>query len=322
MSAVLVLLFCGIFFPSQVLSQKVIEPGQLTRVDPPAENSGTPKKQPVITPFTHVSVESPRLTNVQPLLEDVLMEYLTYVLLAFTLCLSTCYAVSAKTYKIYIDPGHYEGDDRTETEIETNLAVGLRLRSLLENDTDSGVTWAILMSRCNSHSREPYLNSPRKRAIDANEFGADLFLSIHCNGDGPDATGTETFWCGHCTERFELPIPEGAIKYNKENAEGSKNFANLVQRHMAQHGEWHSRHQGVGRLDHTYPYFQKRFWKYRGHLPILLYLKVPGCLNEIGFVSNSKDKAKLKSDCWRDRFAEAYRDAIYEYFDLELPISV
>ena len=224
-------------------------------------------------------------------------------------------------YNIYIDPGHYKNDGSNKTEIETNLAVGLKLRSLLENDTSSGVTWKIRMSRCSSRSRESHLNSPPKRAINANNFDADLFLSIHCNSGPSEATGTETFWCGHYTEHSNPPIPENAIIPN-EDAKKSENFANLVQKHMARRGEWHSRHKGVGKLDDTYPYFQKRFRDYGGHLPILLYLKVPGCLNEIGFYTNCTDKAKLESDSWRNRFAKAYRDAIYEYFKLEPPSCV
>lgn len=253
------------------------------------------------------------------------MKYLVHAMLTFVLLLSTFQTSGARTHKIYIDPGHYEGDrNKTKTEIKTNLAVGLKLYQLLKNDTSSGVSWEILMSRSGSDSRtsnpEPRLelNIPTHRAIDANQFKADLFLSIHCNGDGPDASGTETFWCGHYTEDPEPPIPENAIIPNP-NAEKSRDFADLVQKHMAKRGQWISRHQGIGKLDHTYQHFQDTYPAYQGHLPILLYLRVPGCLNEIGFVTNPKDKAKLESDYWRNRFAEAYRDAIYEYFDLELP---
>ena len=253
------------------------------------------------------------------------MKYLIYAMLTFALFLGTFQTSDARTHKIYIDPGHYEGDtDKTETEIETNLEVGLKLYQLLKNDTSSGVSWEILMSRYGPDSRtsnpEPRLdlNIPTHRAIDANQFEADLFLSIHCNGDGPGATGTETFWCGHHTEDPQPPIPENAITPN-ENEKKSKAFADLVQKHMAERGQWRSRHQGIGYLDHTYQHFQNKYPAYQGHLPILLYLRVPGCLNEIGFVTNPADKAKLESDYWRNRFAEAYRDAIYEYFDLELP---
>lgn len=239
------------------------------------------------------------------------MKYLAYILLTFTLCLSAVQAVNARTHKIYIDPGHYEGDERTETEIETNLAVGLKLKELLENDTSSGVTWKILMSRYNSDSRERKLNNPTQRAIDANNFGADLFLSIHCNAGPPTATGTETFWCDRNIENRKYTLDK--------NAEANKKFADIVQKHMAKRGDWHSRHNGLGQLDRDYPHFQKTYPRFGGHLPILLYLKAPGCLNEIGFVTHDSDKVKLLSDHWRNKFAEAYRDAIYEYFHLPLP---
>ena len=253
------------------------------------------------------------------------MRYLGHTMLTFALLLSTFQTSGARTHKIYIDPGHYEGNkNKTETEIETNLEVGLKLYQLLKNDTSSGVSWEILMSRYGPNPRtsnpEPPLDLdiPTHRAIDANRFKADLFLSIHCNGDGPGATGTETFWCDHYTQDPAPPIPENAILPN-ENAKKSEDFANLVQKHMAKRGNWWSRHDGEAVLDHTYPHFQDTYPDYQGHLPILLYLRVPGCLNEIGFVTNPADKAKLESDYWRNRFAEAYRDAIYEYFDLELP---
>lgn len=241
------------------------------------------------------------------------MKYLAYTLLTSMLCLSTFQTVNARTHKIYIDPGHYVGDNRTETEIKTNLEVGLKLKVLLENDTSSGVTWNILMSRYNSHSRKRELNDPTQRAIDANDFGesgADLFLSIHCNAGG--GTGTETFWCDHYLD----PGPPAEVIINEKNRENSERFAKLVQKHMTKRGDWENRRSIV---DHDYPHFQERFRKNGGHLPILLYLKVPGCLNEIGFVDNPNDETKLLSDHWRNKFAEAYRDAIYEYFHLPLP---
>ena len=210
--------------------------------------------------------------------------------LASTLDLSTSQAAGGRIYRIYIDPGHYAGDNRTETEIETNLAVGLRLKELLESDTSSGVTWEICMSRDNSHSRKPKLDSPPERGIDANNFGADLFLSIHCNAGG--GTGTETFWCDHYLD----PGPPAEVIIDERNRENSKRFATLVQKHMAEQGDWRNRRCMV---DHDYPTFQKRFKKNGGHVPILLYLKVPGCLNEIGFVDHPDDKKKLLNDDWR-----------------------
>lgn len=64
------------------------------------------------------------------------------------LCFGILHFASAQRIrKIYIDPGHYKGHpERRWQEIETNLAVGLTLRALLENDTSSGIIWEIRMS--------------------------------------------------------------------------------------------------------------------------------------------------------------------------------
>ena len=68
--AALVLLLC-VFFLSQVPSQKVTESHQRILADHSAESYRVSDRPPVITPFTHVSVENLRLTNVRPLPEDV-----------------------------------------------------------------------------------------------------------------------------------------------------------------------------------------------------------------------------------------------------------
>ena len=44
-------------------------------------------------------------------------------------------------------------------------------------------------------------------------------------------------------------------------------------------------------------------------------------MNEIGFVDTPTNAAKLRDDQWRDQFALAYRDAIYEFFQDQLPQS-
>lgn len=195
-------------------------------------------------------------------------------------------------YRIYIDPGHYVGDDRTDLEIETNLAVGLKLKELLSTDE----RWEILMSRENGE----VITSLADRAKHANEFKADLLISIHCNAGG--GTGTETFWCDSKTDNSLDP-----------DGKKSEKFARLVQRHMADRGKWHSR-----RVVEDYSYLKDENGK-PYHLAILRYTRAPGCLNEIGFVDNNADCKKLKNDQWRCKFALAYRDAIYEYFGLKPP---
>ena len=257
------------------------------------------------------------------------MKYTVRSLFVLFLCFTLLRTVTAEIYKIYIDPGHYRGDDRTLDEIKTNLAVGLKLRALLERDPFPDVTFKVNMSREGPDSKkistekssyELNLNQPRHRAQDANNFKADLFISIHCNG-GMDS-GTETFWCDESSDLKDgdFRFPTKFVPKEARVIADSKRFANLVQKHMMDHGDWDNvRHGGKEVLDRTYPHFQKVYSSFGGHLPILLRLRVPGCLSEIGFVDNPDDLPKLLSEYWRNRFAEAYRDAIYDFFGLMRP---
>ena len=213
------------------------------------------------------------------------MKCLTSGLIILVLC---WIALPTIAQKIYIDPGHFVGDGRTKLEIETNLAVALKLKELLSMDE----RWEIEMSRGNGK----VIESLADRVRDANESNADLLISIHCNAGG--GTGTETFWCDH---KKDMGLdPDG---------KRSKEFAHSVQKHMVKRGEWRDR-----RVVEDSSYLRDRNGK-PYHLYILQNSQAPACLNEIGFVDNDEDRKKLEDDEWREKFALAYRDAIYEYFD-------
>ncbi len=202
--------------------------------------------------------------------------------------------------KIYIDPGHFIGGKRCDLEIETNLAIALKLKKLLSMDEG----WEIEMSRENGK----VIESLPDRVKDANEFNADLLISIHCNAVGDDcdadlqATGTETFWCDDKIDRGLDP-----------DGKKSKEFAHLVQKHMVKRGEWLDR-----RVVEDFSYLRDENGN-PYHSYILQNSQAPACLNEIGFVDNAEDRKKLEDDQWREKFALAYRDAIYEYFDRQPP---
>ncbi|MEM9800741.1 MAG: N-acetylmuramoyl-L-alanine amidase [Planctomycetota bacterium] len=98
--------------------------------------------------------------------------------------------------RIYIDPGHGGSDPgaigNAIVEKEINLDVALRLREQLEADTldtFGGGTWEVRMSRTTDQTV-----SLSQRAIDANNWPADRFVSIHHNAFTSSlANGTETF---------------------------------------------------------------------------------------------------------------------------------
>ncbi len=180
---------------------------------------------------------------------------------------------------VVIDPGHgiltdgKNGDGRTTTEIETSLAVGLILRNLIRENTD----WKVYMTRTNN-DRGSWI-SVNKRATMANDWEADVLISIHCNAGG--GTGTETFWCD-----------EYAISPTND-----QRLAREVQKLSSRHGEWKDRRvtDDISFLNYD--------------LGVLKYSSAPSCLNEIGFVDSS-DKDKLLDREWRKKFAMAYFNAL------------
>ena len=98
--------------------------------------------------------------------------------------------------RIFVDAGHGGTDPGAIgngiVEKELNLEVALRLRDLLEADTEDtsgGGEWEVMMTRTTDASVP--LSS---RTNAANNWPADRFVSIHHNAFGSSiASGTETF---------------------------------------------------------------------------------------------------------------------------------
>jgi N-acetylmuramoyl-L-alanine amidase len=196
------------------------------------------------------------------------------------LILVGCLVLTSQTYGqiVVLDAGHgytasgSNPDGRTDTENSTALAVALKARTLMQNECAG---WTVYLTRS---TRNGWI-SLTQRVTMSNSWGADRFISIHCNAGG--GTGTETFWC------------------NRSNASQTRNtaFSAEVQRRMVQYGSWTNRRSVE---DNTYLGY---------HLTVLTGNNAPGCLNEIGFVDSS-DETKLLSDSWRNKFAQAYQVAL------------
>jgi N-acetylmuramoyl-L-alanine amidase len=112
-------------------------------------------------------------------------------------------SLSLEDLTVAIDPGH--GGNQPGAlgssglmEKDVNLDVALRLKEILEQ---TGVTPLLTRSDDNSTlpitNREELGSELRNRTRIANEAGADLFVSIHCNSSPRRNTrsGTETYYC-------------------------------------------------------------------------------------------------------------------------------
>ena len=115
-----------------------------------------------------------------------------------------------------------------------------------------------------------------ERALIANQAKADLFVSVHCNSvDDESAHGMEVYYYTHASE-------------------ASKRVARVIyDRLLPVCG---LRGRGIKSKD----------------LAVLRETVMPAVLVELGFISNDNDRAKLVSDEWQERAAEAIAAGIME----------
>lgn len=204
------------------------------------------------------------------------------------------FSFSANSQIIYIDPGHGYGattsnnpDGRTATEIESALAVGLRVKTLLTNSCPSVIVHMSRTTNINGWS------SVSARALQAQNWNADRLLSLHCNADGDatnDASATST---ATGTETYYGTDPE--LTPNTQSAAVNKAYATKVQAEVALKASMVSRNGGVPFNRNNLGIFGR---------------STTACLNEMGFVDNASNKAKLLSETGRDNFALGFFTAL------------
>jgi len=181
--------------------------------------------------------------------------------------------------KICIDPGHGGSDPGAcgNELYEKNIAliVALKVKDyltkagcevILTRETDKDVDYA----------GDSATEELQARCDISNNFGADVFVSIHCNSFGdPGAAGTETIYA------------DGSVRGEK--------LANCIQTQLIGLGGLINRGVKVTPL-----YVTK-------------HTDAPACLTEIAFISNAEDAAKLADPDWQDNFARAIARGVTDY---------
>lgn len=184
--------------------------------------------------------------------------------------------------KVFIDPGH-GGNDRSNrgptgyVEADGTLDLALRLKQVLV-----ARGYQVMLSR------ETDLTVPlEQRPAAANQWGADVLLSIHTNSNGPTAGGIETWFSrnGEWGEQFHLPAQDMARAVQQQlvlatglRDRGAK--ARLVTREDSP----------IRGMD---------------YYAVIRKARCPAVIVEVGFHSNPQEEALLKTKEFRQLAAAA-----------------
>jgi N-acetylmuramoyl-L-alanine amidase len=226
---------------------------------------------------------------------------------AFALCVAPAVATSAAASSaplIVVDPGHGGPFSNANAnglhERLVTLQIGLALRASLRargyrvimtrttdralqtTDTEtwnlnSGDTWEYARDKALYYSQSIPKDDLTARTRVANTPGADLFISVHCNGaETTSAHGTET-WA------------------SPRDAAGQA-LAKLVQPAMVRRTGFDDRGS------HTADFY------------VLRWTNMPAILVESAFLTNKSDAAKLKTSATRKAVAEGIADGVDSWF--------
>ena len=229
---------------------------------------------------------------------------------------------SGKVKCIVLDPGHGGHDhgcmskDRKYSEKNIVLSVALKLGKILEEEhPDIKVIY--------TRKRDVFIPLAERADI-ANRNKADLFLSIHVNANPSVVpSGSETYTMGsHVSDKnFEVSKRENAVikmeddyttKYegfNPDSPESYIIFSLLQNAYSEQSIRFASFIQDEYRKG---PVSVNRGVRQAGFL-VLWRTTMPSVLTEIGFLTNSADKAKIVTQDGQQKIARRLADAITRY---------
>ncbi|GAA0428358.1 sporulation-specific N-acetylmuramoyl-L-alanine amidase [Lentibacillus halophilus] len=180
--------------------------------------------------------------------------------------------------KLYLDPGHGGSDTGAQgngmNEKDINLDISLRIRTMLTKQYhDADVT----MSRTDDSSKRL-----SERTDEANAWGADYYLSIHCNSFNGSAQGYEDY-----------------IHSSLSDTSATADYQDTI-------------HTAVAKADQLADRGQKK-----ANFHVLRETTMPALLTENGFIDNDHDAALMRDSSWRHDVAQAHVTGLANAFHLK-----
>lgn len=139
--------------------------------------------------------------------------------------------------------------------------------------------WDLPISYLLTRETDVYVSLEQRCKL-ANDWGADYFISVHCNSDGPSAEGIETLYKSPKGKELALPMHESLIK-------------------------------ATGDID--------RGLKHRDDLYVLNGTDMPAILAEVGFISHAATESNFKTAEYRNMVAGAIASGLMHFLNLPPP---
>lgn len=180
--------------------------------------------------------------------------------------------------KLYLDPGHGGSDNGSSgnglKEKDINLDIALQIRSILNSDYEKV---EVRMSRTNDSTV-----SLSQRTNEANNWGADYFLSIHCNAFNGAAQGYEDY-----------------IHSSLSNSSKTAKYRDILHAEIVKVNQLRDR------------------GKKKANFHVLRESKMPALLTENGFIDNDHDANLMKEASWRRKVAQGHVNGLEKAFGLQ-----
>ncbi len=216
--------------------------------------------------------------------------------------------------RIVIDPGH--GGDAPGAvgqggllEKEVTLAVSRKLRQYL---TEKG--YEVLLTREGDTSLRL-----EERTAFANQKGADLFISVHCNASrNRAARGIETYFLGVAKDRAasETALLENALREERTLSDLEKILLDLTRASkMKESAQLAERIQGsiCERIRCRYDEAGQDKGVKQAPFYVLVGTRMPAVLVEVSYISHPEEEKLLGDEAFRDQLAQSLAAGVTGY---------
>lgn len=180
--------------------------------------------------------------------------------------------------KLFLDPGHGGSDPGAQgngmDEKDISLDIARRIRTILTNEYSNA---DVRMSRTDDSTK-----SLSQRTNEANSWGADYYLSIHCNAFNGNARGYEDYI------HRSLSDSSTTAAYRDTMHEDITNVNQLTNR-----------------------------GKKKANFHVLRETTMSALLTENGFIDNAHDADLLADPSWRQTVARGHVNGLAEAFNLQ-----